>query len=173
VEGKMLMHLEARLARGFDVMVEAKSQGNIGSDDESMTEDILGDCQSLIQTARFLQLLCEGHHRGFQDYMRTQPMHTSSHVNLVRSVANLLILLCDSSFVIGRFTSIEISLVSQLLYFLVECIQGPCAGNQELIAKSDVIAALNSIIYAPNWRDEELAKLDPRYMDLRGLSCVL
>jgi hypothetical protein len=172
-EGKLLIHMEARMLRGFEIMSEAKNEGTIGSDDESLIDDIVPECEYLIHSTRFLQLLCEGHHRGFQNYMRTQPMHTSSHVNLVRSVGNLLILLCDSSYVIGKFTSIEIALVQQFLCFLVESIQGPCPGNQELIAKSDVIAALNSILDAQNWKDGEHSQADPSYLDMRGLSCVL
>jgi hypothetical protein len=67
-------------------------------------------CEHLIQSFRFLQLLCEGHHLGFQDYLR----HQSSHVNLIKATARFLISLCDTSYVIGRYTTMEISLVSQI-----------------------------------------------------------
>jgi hypothetical protein len=57
--------------------------------------------------------------------------------------------------------------------FLIESIQGPCSGNQELIVKSDVLIALDSIIYSFNREDDMLAEYDPTYMDLKSLSCIL
>ncbi len=50
---------------------------------------------------------------------------------------------------------------------------GPCPGNQELIAKSDVVVAINYIIPAYNDIDEAMAIDDPGHMDIRGLSCLL
>jgi hypothetical protein len=172
-EGKLILYLEGRLIRGFDAMADAKKRGVIGSNNEAMMEDIQETYDLLMQTARFLQLLCEGHHLGFQDYMRTQPMHTASHVNLVKVAANIVVLLCDSSYIVSRFTNMEISLVSQLLKFLIESMQGPCTGNQDLLGKSDVIASMNSIICARIMKDEEKIAKDPSYVGLKALSCTL
>jgi hypothetical protein len=94
-------------------------------------------------------------------------------VDLIKAVSNMLVFLCESTFVVSKFTYIELDLVAQLLNTLIEAMLGPCAGNQELIAKSDVIASLNLVIHANNTRDIELAKQNPRYMGIRGLSCVL
>jgi len=46
-------------------------------------------------------------------------------------------------------------------------------GNQELVAKSDVISAVNSIVPAVNVRDEALAREHPTYMTVRGKACLL
>lgn len=94
-------------------------------------------------------------------------------VDLVKAVCNMLVFLCESTFVVSKFTYVELDLVAQLLNTLIDATLGPCAGNQELIAKSDVVAALNLIIHAVNTRDVILGKKNPRYMGLRGLSCLL
>eukprot|EP00615_Pteridomonas_danica_P006905 CAMPEP_0114351292 /NCGR_PEP_ID=MMETSP0101-20121206/17068_1 /TAXON_ID=38822 ORGANISM="Pteridomonas danica, Strain PT" /NCGR_SAMPLE_ID=MMETSP0101 /ASSEMBLY_ACC=CAM_ASM_000211 /LENGTH=224 /DNA_ID=CAMNT_0001491083 /DNA_START=235 /DNA_END=906 /DNA_ORIENTATION=+ len=74
---------------------------------------------------------------------------------------------------VTRFSALEVSLVSQMLSLLIESMQGPCAGNQELIIKSEIVSSLNFIIYAQNLNDRELCESDPSYMDLKSLSCIL
>jgi hypothetical protein len=88
-------------------------------------------------------------------------------------LTNIVVLLCDSSYIVSRFTNMEITLVSQLLRFLVVCMQGPCTGNQDLVGKSDVIASMNSIICARIMKDEAILAKDPSYVDLKALSCTL
>jgi hypothetical protein len=94
-------------------------------------------------------------------------------VNLIKTVCNTVVFMCDSTFVVSKFTYIELDLVAQLLNTLIDSMLGPCAGNQELIAKSDVIASLNLVIHAVNERDAHLEEENPRYMGIRGLSCLL
>jgi len=74
-------------------------------------------------------LLCEGHHTGFQNYLRERK-GANTQVNLVKRLADLLVYLCESTFVVSHFTRVELKLVSQLLDTLVEVTQGPCPGNQ-------------------------------------------
>ena len=80
-------------------------------------------------TARLLQLLTEGHNRDFQEYVRHQPMY-AVQVDLVKKCSEMLVLVCDSSFVVSKFTFVEIDLAHQLLETLIEFMLGPCAGNQ-------------------------------------------
>jgi hypothetical protein len=171
-EGKFLTHIEKRLDYAYGLYLEGKKLDTT-SGTGILSKDVAEACEHLIQTFRFLQLLCEGHHLGFQDYLRSQAGQASSHVNLVKKSVGMIISLCDTSFVIGRFATMEIMLVSQVLSVLIECIQGPCGGNQLVIAKSEVVSALNSIVYSKNARDEEMRAEDPNYVDLRSLSCIL
>jgi hypothetical protein len=78
------------------------------------------------------KLLCEGHHAAFQNYLRERTK-ASTQVNLVKRLTDIVVFLCDSSFVVSRFTRIELRLVSQLLDTLVEVTQGPCPGNQAVL----------------------------------------
>ena len=80
--------------------------------------------------------MCEGHHAPFQNYLREQSKGSASsntQVNLVKRLSDLVVFLCDSSYVVSRFTRVELKLVSQLLDTLVEVTQGPCPGNQAAI----------------------------------------
>jgi hypothetical protein len=123
-------------------------------------------------TARFLQLLCEGHCRDFQEYIRAQPMNSQSR-DLVKAVSDLLVAQCESSFVCSRFTHLELEVAAQLLNTLIDATLGPCAGNQVLLAKSEVVATLNALLPAVNARDEATAAANPRHLTLRALACVL
>eukprot|EP00615_Pteridomonas_danica_P000262 CAMPEP_0114358040 /NCGR_PEP_ID=MMETSP0101-20121206/22031_1 /TAXON_ID=38822 ORGANISM="Pteridomonas danica, Strain PT" /NCGR_SAMPLE_ID=MMETSP0101 /ASSEMBLY_ACC=CAM_ASM_000211 /LENGTH=1066 /DNA_ID=CAMNT_0001501009 /DNA_START=3077 /DNA_END=6274 /DNA_ORIENTATION=+ len=172
-EGKFLAHIEKRIDYAYGVYSEGKKADTSNGSHATLSKEVTEACEHLIQSFRFLQLLCEGHHLGFQDYLRHQTGLASSHVNLIKRCVGLIISLCDTSFVIGRFTKTEIFLISQILLLLIEAIQGPCPGNQEVIAKSEVVSALNSIIYSKNAKDQELRVSDPHYMDLRSLSCIL
>lgn len=61
----------------------------------------------------------------------------------------------------------------QLLLMLIESMLGPCPGNQDLIAKSDVIIAINNIIPAFNPREDAIMQSDPTFIGIKGLSCLL
>eukprot|EP00613_Pedinella_sp_CCMP2098_P026412 CAMPEP_0171704950 /NCGR_PEP_ID=MMETSP0991-20121206/12929_1 /TAXON_ID=483369 /ORGANISM="non described non described, Strain CCMP2098" /LENGTH=1839 /DNA_ID=CAMNT_0012294447 /DNA_START=377 /DNA_END=5898 /DNA_ORIENTATION=- len=189
-DGNFVRHMEKRLARALKRLVEMKSNGSLGSGDGG-DEDDNGDgdgkdggeddsgedseiCVHASRTARFLQLLCEGHHVQFQNYLRHQPMHSGNgDVNLIKAMCDMLVFLCESTSAVSSFSQDERDLVAQLLSSLADSMLGPCAGNQDLVAKSDVVAALNVIIHAVNYREERLAEEDPKHMGLRGRSCLL
>lgn len=150
----------------------SKKQGIFGSGHE-LTDDVLISINCLVTTSRFCQLCCEGHNIKFQNYFRSQAMNSSSgSINIVSLVYNyfssvsfqntylcslsfslfkigeILVDICENSFAVSRFQLAEVDLVKQLLATLVDFTQGPCSENQELIASSDVISALNSVIFA-------------------------
>jgi len=167
-------YADEMLAQSLEGLEEARKAGNLGSNSEKRVAFAAADCEAARSTARFLQLLCEGHHAPFQNYLRERNGANTVSVNLVQRLTDLVVYLCDSSYCVSRFTKVELSLVSQLLDTLVEVTQGPCPGNQAaLVMHSDVIVALNLILNAENARDEALAKEDPGHVDLRGKSCLL
>ena len=73
-EGKFLQHLERRIQVSFEHIQEAKRR-NEGAGDSAKIQDISDECKSIISTARFLQLLCEGHYLPFQ-VTRSSPRET-------------------------------------------------------------------------------------------------
>ncbi|CUI11444.1 inositol 1,4,5-trisphosphate/ryanodine receptor, putative, partial [Bodo saltans] len=90
---------------------------------------------------RFLQLMCEGHHLGLQDYLREQQDNLRS-VNVVKDIILFLIeLALHDVFAIRSF-----SLMLQCLNALTEFCQGPCIGNQKLIVSTGGCQCINTIL---------------------------
>ena len=176
-EGKFIDHLKRRLEASAVSLRVFKKRGYFGmaggGGSVAPTEELSSACEETIQTARFLQLCCEGHHHRWQDLLREQPMYRAS-VNLVGVVSDIMSMLCESSLALSRFSELELDVVSQLMCLLTEVMQGPCAGNQEFIASSDVLVAVNSILPIMT-QDFEVRKAleDPKHVTVRGLACVL
>jgi hypothetical protein len=172
-EGKFIQHLGRRLDVGLAKLQNAKARGGFGRDSGGVIgAEMEESCGFAIATTRFLQLVCEGHNIKFQNLLRAQPMY-SGQFNLVKKVVEALILLCESTLAVSFFHGVELDMVSQLLALLIELMQGPCPGNQEEIAESETLAAINNIIPAANAFDLEMSVADPGHMDIRGQSCVL
>ncbi len=83
----------------------------------------------------------------------------------------MLVFICESTFAVSRFPNV--ALITQLLETLLECMLGPCSGNQELVAKSDVVVAINYIIPSNNERDALHSRSNPDHMSIQGLGCLL
>lgn len=92
--------------------------------------------QRLVDLLRFLQLACEGHCRELQDHLREQWVNMALHgksFNFVRVAAELL----------GQYVQFagddNVALGLQLLDTLIETVQGPCHGNQQVLAQPSVL----------------------------------
>jgi hypothetical protein len=172
-EGKFVGHLERRLQRSGEHIRDAKKRGffGVGLAVES-TAEFMSTCEECIQTVRCLQLLCEGHRWAYQELLREQPMYRSS-ANLVAQSVELLAAVCESSACVGRFCAVELDTVAQLLAFLTEAMQGPCAGNQDLVASSEAIVAVNNIMLAACPCDARLAEADPSHASIRTQAAVM
>lgn len=88
---------------------------------------------------RFLQLLCEGHHFEFQNYVRHQHDNFNSY-NMCTLIMELLHTL------VKRLDSSSIETAIQILNTLTEFCQGPCPLNQACIVSSNVMAEVNRIL---------------------------
>jgi hypothetical protein len=172
-EGKFLKHIDRRIDLGLESLREAKSRGGFGGDPEwVMSDDVEASCDDVIATTRFMQLMCEGHNLKFQNLLRVQPMY-AGQFNLVNKVVEALVLLCESTAAVSCFHRIELLVVSQMLALLIELMQGPCPGNQEVIVDSEALVAINNIIPSVNAHDRKMSLVDPNHMDIRGQACVL
>jgi hypothetical protein len=126
----------------------------------------------VVSTAvEFMTQACEGHNLQFQDWMREQPMYASS-TNLVRTIVELFCLLCDSEMNVMHAGSFERAMLGQLLAFLVECMQGPCVGNQMLVVRSDAVQCMNFLVGTANEEELEDEREDPEYMNMKGVACL-
>ena len=171
-EGKLLSYVGRRIQKASEGLAKRRRTASTKHDDDADDDEASPDCESAIVSARFLQLLCEGHFKDFQEYIRVQPMNSQS-LDLVKAVSDLVVAQCASSFVCSHFTHLELEVVAQLLNTLIDAMLGPCAGNQDLLAKSELVPTLNSLLPAVNARDEACAVAHPRHLTLRALSCVL
>jgi hypothetical protein len=105
---------------------------------------VAGSSKYVLEVFRFLQLMCEGHHLGLQDYLLTQDDNLRS-VNVVKEVLVFTVEL------VASFDGSQMQLLAQSLALLTEVCQGPCVGNQELLASSNVCGVLNSILTDPEF----------------------
>ncbi|KAL3078921.1 hypothetical protein niasHS_014703 [Heterodera schachtii] len=120
----------------------------------------LNDAPFTCSLFRFMQLTCEGHNLDFQNYLRTQPGHTTS-VNLINSTVDYLLRLQESVMdFYWHYSSKEmidengkeyflraIQVCSQVFNTLTESIQGPCVGNQMTLANSRLWDAINGFFF--------------------------
>lgn len=99
---------------------------------------------------RFLQLLCENHNLGLQNFLRNQ--NNKTNYNLVCETLQFLDCICGSTTgglgLLGLYINERnVALVNQTLESLTEYCQGPCHENQTCIATHesngiDIIIAL-------------------------------
>ncbi|XP_068133693.1 inositol 1,4,5-trisphosphate-gated calcium channel ITPR2 isoform X1 [Hyperolius riggenbachi] len=99
---------------------------------------------------RFLQLLCENHNLGLQNFLRNQ--NNKTNYNLVCETLQFLDCICGSTTgglgLLGLYINERnVALVNQTLETLTEYCQGPCHENQTCIATHesngiDIIIAL-------------------------------
>ena len=90
---------------------------------------------------RLLQLLCEGHHFEFQNYVRHQDDNFNSY--------NMCILLMELLHtVVASLDPKNVCIAVQCLNTLTEFCQGPCQLNQQAIVGCDVVMEVNRILTA-------------------------
>uniref|UniRef100_A0A8B9LR02 Ryanodine receptor 2b (cardiac) n=1 Tax=Astyanax mexicanus TaxID=7994 RepID=A0A8B9LR02_ASTMX len=128
---------------------QIKAEGLEVAAKDSLGDKVMADEQLTCDLFRFLQLLCEGHNAGFQNYLRTQTGNNTT-VNIIISTVDYLLRVQESisdfywhysgKDVIDdhgqRNFSKAIRVAKQVFNTLTEYIQGPCTGNQQSLAHS-------------------------------------
>eukprot|EP00742_Colponemidia_sp_Colp-10_P012495 GILJ01014046.1.p1 GENE.GILJ01014046.1~~GILJ01014046.1.p1 ORF type:complete len:1502 (+),score=223.85 GILJ01014046.1:272-4777(+) len=94
-------------------------------------------------TLRLLQLLCEGHHHGLQEYLRSQRDNLRS-CNIVKSVSQFL-----SELTSHTLDKENLKLLLQALALLTEVCQGPCYGNQATLVANGIFPIIAELIQSP------------------------
>ncbi|VDO61854.1 unnamed protein product [Heligmosomoides polygyrus] len=143
----------------FERQIKAEGLG-MGAELAAGGNQNLNDADFTCSLFRFLQLTCEGHNLDFQNYLRTQPGHTTS-VNLINCTVDYLLRLQESVMdFYWHYSSKEvideggkeyflraIQVCSQVFNTLTESIQGPCVGNQMTLANSRLWDAINGFFF--------------------------
>jgi inositol 1,4,5-triphosphate receptor type 3 len=120
-----------------------KDEGG-GDDDEDELPDPLDDIPIVadnIITVRFMQLLCEGHFHDNQEILRKQK-NNSRTLNTLAKMVKFMQELSKGDKQCRASTAAATALGDLIL----EVIQGPCVGNQEFFADSELIEILNRIM---------------------------
>ncbi|XP_036962516.1 inositol 1,4,5-trisphosphate receptor type 2 isoform X1 [Acanthopagrus latus] len=128
----------------------------IGIDDALEETQVMSPAITIMKPIlRYLQLLCENHNSGLQNFLRNQ--NNKTNYNLVCETLQFLDCICGSTTgglgLLGLYINeSNVDLVRQTLETITEYCQGPCHENQTCIAKHesngiDIIIALivNSI----------------------------
>ena len=138
-----MTHLELRMRGSAQSIELRKERMRLGF--ELMSADVKAQYENAKQTFKTMKMVCEGHNQEAQNILRSQP--TSTDINTVATAANLVSLLCNTSQSLRVMENAEVELVVSGLNCLVEVVQGPCVGNQELLANlEDFIPALDRVI---------------------------
>jgi hypothetical protein len=71
-------------------------------------------------------------------------------VNLIADTAATLVQQCETSLMLDLMEEAEVELVCYTMDLLVECVQGPCAGNQEQLVFTDgFVDCLDKMLQSP------------------------
>ncbi|CAH2278455.1 inositol 1,4,5-trisphosphate receptor type 2 isoform X1 [Pelobates cultripes] len=135
-----------------DIDLMGSGADNGGAEDKAAEEAVaMSAVISIMQPIlRFLQLLCENHNLGLQNFLRNQ--NNKTNYNLVCETLQFLDCICGSTTgglgLLGLYINERnVALVNQTLESLTEYCQGPCHENQTCIATHesngiDIIIAL-------------------------------
>ena len=119
------------------LMSELTLKIDIEEADNHLHVESKSNVDTLVKIFRLLQLFCEGHYLDMQNILRQQTVLDGS-VN-VKSVD----FISYSAFCFNMYTKFSnadcLALGDQILEFLIEAVQGPCAENQKTLVLSKVI----------------------------------
>ena len=133
-KGAFLSHIKDRLGRAERAVRERKDAVRVKY--IPFGDDLLKEYDEMIQTFRFIQLMCEGHTLEMQNLMRSQDKHGSTvSINLLLQAIDILTLQVESSAILRRFDEKDLEATEACLDFLIEALQGPCPDNQIFIVK--------------------------------------
>ena len=123
---------------------KSKGEGEGGEEEEDELPDPLEEIPIVadnIITVRFMQLMCEGHFEPNQEILRYQK-NNGVQVNTLGKMVKFMQELSKSDKQCRASTAAATALGDLIL----EVIQGPCIGNQEYFADSELIEILNRIM---------------------------
>ncbi|CUG89031.1 transmembrane protein, putative [Bodo saltans] len=94
----------------------------------------------IAETFRFLQLMCEGHHHGMQNYIRVQ----SDNLHSINVLQEVLLLIVELTAI--QVDNSNVTVLRKGLELLTEFCQGPCVENQSTLLQNDICSLLSMIL---------------------------
>ena len=143
---KLLQHFEQRFLLSSEAIHARKQRNKTVTSFTPLTSAEREEYQNATQTYQMLKEFCEGHNLACQNMLRDQPMHQGT-VNVVQIAVDLMVFLADDVAALKMMEDLEVELVYNALECLIEMVQGPCSGNQELMgADARLLNALDTIM---------------------------
>jgi hypothetical protein len=134
---KLLFNIEKSMGKinKHEMIQSILDQGDARPVQQSQSiDDHVKNCRSVFE---FLRLLCEGHNRKLQNFMRTQSKDKSSRE--IPSI-NMLIVSCELITSFTKYLNKQcLSAVVEIVNFLVETVQGPCRSNQLCLIECKIV----------------------------------
>lgn len=97
---------------------------------------MIDEIRKVRRVYRLLQLFCEGHNSSLQNHLRLQIINKQESGKSIDFIYN-------SSFIFGnlaKYVNVHcVALAEQVMDFLIEVIQGPCALNQSVMCRGKII----------------------------------
>lgn len=118
---------------GNEVFMTTEDVEDIGEEDDfdSSKDTIESSIINCNRVLRFLQLLCENHHLGLQNFLREQKSEGVINSKTFDFVSNIAVMF--GIYIKGFTNCYSSNLGDQLMSTLTEFIQGPCKENQTTI----------------------------------------
>ena len=134
----------------IDITEDPDDVGDIEEDNEigSESETVESAVININRIFRFLQLLCENHFLGNQDYLREQKVDdvvNPKSFDFVAYISNLF-----GIFIKSYVNCYSSDIGDLLMSLLTELIQGPCKGNQLTEINNKVIENCTELIFSYN-----------------------
>ena len=152
LQNKILVYMEENLDSDWflnlrntirKIANEIKEIQVLSQNEEKSVENLKYYCHFLNRIFRFLQLLCEGHHSGLQNYLRVQKSNIKSYDLIAESVSTIEI------FSEQNYDNYMIKAIIQMYISLTEFIQGPCEDNQLGLLSTKLCERSNLILSFP------------------------
>jgi hypothetical protein len=137
--GKFLLHIKGRMVGHLACIADRKE--NVEVVFQNMTSEQRNGYRSAAKTFVLLKLICEGHNRAAQDAVREQ-VGKATTVNLVGLALSVLAAQVEENAMLVKMEEAEVELLCTNLDFLIECMLGPCPGNQEFLVQLDGFTAI-------------------------------
>lgn len=109
--------------------------------------EVAREIEVVITTFRFLQGLCEGHIRAAQDCLREQPFNRRNY-DIIGVANDLMEDLAPRRDIVKDMGYSQYCLLSALLSFVIDCVQGPCPQNQMVCVEKKAIEVCKQLITA-------------------------
>jgi hypothetical protein len=138
-DNTFLLHVKERFA-GHLVCIEERKEAVSAVAFEDMSSEQRDGFRNCAKTFILLKLLCEGHHREAQDVLREQGQKSAA-VNLIDTSVCFLSAQVEGRSMLVKMEETEVELLCINVDFLIECMQGPCPGNQEFVVQADGFVA--------------------------------
>jgi len=146
-DARFLKHIRSRLTESSHYIKERNDQVRINYAPMQREHQLeYGEAE---QTLKLLTEMLEGHNLAVQNIIRAQPLQ-SADVDLVKQAFDILNLQAGQAHLLRRMGDPSVDLLNSTLVFIIECMQGPCDGNQLALAKSETtITTVKNVLTSP------------------------